>query len=94
MTIGIRLFLLGLAASIPVTASAEILALLNYESKPDDSLKELKMPFGAMGRKEGIGIIEVDPESDTYGQMLMDIRCRPTWWPTTCSTTGMPPSFT
>lgn len=73
MTIGIRLFLLGLAASIPVTASAEILALLNYESKPDDSLKELKMPFGAMGRKEGIGIIDVDPESDTYGQMLMDI---------------------
>ncbi|MGH8496561.1 MAG: YncE family protein [Gammaproteobacteria bacterium] len=77
MVIGIRIFLLGLAASIPVTASAEILALLNYESKPDDSLKELKMPFGAMGRKEGIGIIDVDPESESYGQMLMDIPLPP-----------------
>ena len=30
MISGIRMFLLGLAVSIPVTASAEILALLNY----------------------------------------------------------------
>jgi DNA-binding beta-propeller fold protein YncE len=54
-------------------ARAEILAMANYESKPDDSLKELKMPFGDMGRKEGIAIFDVDPESDTYGDILIDI---------------------
>lgn len=77
MTIGMRIFLLGLAAAVPVTAGAEILALLNYESKPDESLRELKMPFGAMGRREGIGIIDVDPKSENYGRMLMDIPLPP-----------------
>ena len=58
---------------IPLTASAEILALLNYETRPNASLKELKMPFGDQGRKEGIAIMDVDPQSDRYGEILMDI---------------------
>jgi DNA-binding beta-propeller fold protein YncE len=57
----------------PLAGGAEILAMLNYESKPNDSLKDLKMPFGTQGRKEGIAIIDVDPESENYGQILMDI---------------------
>lgn len=62
---------------IPLASNAEILALLNYESKPNESLKELKMPFGTQGRKEGIAIIDVDPESDNYGNILMDIPLPP-----------------
>lgn len=62
---------------IPLASNAEILALLNYESKPNDSLKELKMPFGTKGRKEGIAVIDVDPESDNYGNILMDIPLPP-----------------
>jgi DNA-binding beta-propeller fold protein YncE len=58
-------------------SNAEILALLNYESKPNESLKELKMPFGTQGRKEGIAVIDVDPESDNYGNILMDIPLPP-----------------
>ena len=62
---------------IPLSGSAEILALLNYESKPNDSLKDLKMPFGTQGRKEGIAIIDVDPESEKYGNILVDIPLPP-----------------
>ncbi len=46
----------------PSLAGAEILAMLNYESKRDNIL-----------RKEGIVVIDVDPTSSTYGQALMDI---------------------
>jgi DNA-binding beta-propeller fold protein YncE len=64
---------LASAFLIPLISNAEILALLNYESKPNESLKELKMPFGSKGRKEGIAVIDVDPESANYGNILMDI---------------------
>jgi DNA-binding beta-propeller fold protein YncE len=43
-------------------SSAEILAMLNYESKPDQ-----------ISRKEGIAIIDVDPNSTNLGKILMDI---------------------
>lgn len=72
----ISLFLAGVLL-IPLSSSAEILALLNYESKPNESLKDLKMPFGTQGRKEGIAIIDVDPESQNYGNILMDIPLPP-----------------
>jgi len=62
---------------IPLSSNAEILALANYESKPNDSLKDLKMPFGTQGRKEGIAIFDVDPESENYGNILMDIPLPP-----------------
>ena len=47
------------AASV---ASAELLALLNYESKPDQKI-----------RREGIAIMEIDPKSVDFGKILMDI---------------------
>lgn len=62
---------------IPLAGQAEILAMSNYESKPDDSLKELKMPFGTKGRREGVAIFDVDPESETYGDILIDIPLPP-----------------
>lgn len=47
---------------ITTLAQAEILAMLNYESKPEQSV-----------RKEGLAILDVDPKSPTFGKMLMDI---------------------
>ena len=41
---------------------AELLAMLNYESKPEQTV-----------RKEGLAIIDVDPKSPTFGKMLMEI---------------------
>jgi hypothetical protein len=46
----ITALLLASALLIPLSSNAEILALLNYESKPNDSLKDLKMPFGTQGQ--------------------------------------------
>lgn len=43
-------------------ASAELLALLNYESKPGQPI-----------RREGIAIMEIDPASPDFGHILMDI---------------------
>jgi hypothetical protein len=63
-----RLFVL-LSVVIVLFASsirAEILAMLNYESKPEQ-----------MVRKEGLAIIDVDPQSPTFGKMLMDIPLPP-----------------
>ncbi|THJ24666.1 MAG: YncE family protein [Nitrospira sp. CG24E] len=47
-------------------ASAELLALLNYESKQ-----------GQPVRREGIAIMEIDPESQDFGKILMDIPLPP-----------------
>ncbi len=53
---------LGLLLSCVTLASAELLALLNYESKA-----------GQPVRREGIAIMEIDPESSDFGKVLMDI---------------------
>jgi DNA-binding beta-propeller fold protein YncE len=53
---------LGLLLSCTSLASAEILALLNYESKP-----------GQPVRREGIAIMDIDPESADFGKILMEI---------------------
>ncbi|MFQ5564859.1 MAG: hypothetical protein ACE5EU_00630, partial [Paracoccaceae bacterium] len=58
------------------TASAEILAMMNYESKTPDQVKALKLT-GPQERREGIAVVDVDPESDTFGTMLMDIPLDP-----------------
>src|SRR6185436_3887816 len=52
----------GLLLVCTCLASAEMLALLNYESKPDQPV-----------RREGIAIMEIDPESSDFGKILMDI---------------------
>ena len=51
-----------LVLSCIAPSSAEILALLNYESKADQPV-----------RREGIAIMEIDPESADYGKILMEI---------------------
>lgn len=61
-------------ALLAMPVRAEILAMVNYESKPKESLKTLKLPVGVQARKEGIAIIDVDPDSDNFGKILMDIR--------------------
>ena len=57
------IFALGLLA---VPAQAEILAMVNYETKPDQGF-----------RKEGIAIVDVDPESANFGKILSDIPLPP-----------------
>ena len=51
---------------MPVAANSEILAMLNYESKPKVTPK-----------REGIAIIDVDPNSPAFKKMLMDIPLPP-----------------
>ena len=48
------------------SARAEILALLNYETKPEQTI-----------RREGLAVIDVDPKSPTFGKLLMDIPLPP-----------------
>ncbi len=47
-------------------ARGEILAMLNYETKPDQTF-----------RKEGIAIVDVDPDSGNFGKVLADIPLPP-----------------
>ena len=61
-----------LACSMALPVRAEILPMLNYESKPDDQLKELKLDAGGE-RVEGIAIMDVDPDSANFGKILMNI---------------------
>lgn len=61
----------GLISSLLVlliasVAQAEILAMLNYETKPEQTV-----------RKEGLAIIDVDPKSSAFGKILMDIPLPP-----------------
>src|SRR5262249_6381619 len=58
---------------LPAAAEAEILALVNYETKSKESLKVLKRPIAAPARKEGLAIIDVDPASKTFGKIVKDI---------------------
>ena len=53
---------LGLLLSCTSLSSAEILALLNFESKPDQQV-----------RREAIAIMDIDPESADFGKILMEI---------------------
>lgn len=49
-------------ALFPLTLHAEMLAMVNYETKPEQVI-----------RKEGIAIIDVDLNSADFGKILMDI---------------------
>lgn len=59
-------------ATVPAPAKAEILAMMNYETKSPDSLKTLKLS-GDRTREEGIAILDVNPASDRFGDVLMTI---------------------
>ena len=60
-------------AIAPCAAFAEIHAMMNYETKSADSLKVLKTPVQTGPRKEGLAIVDVDPKSKTYGQIVQDL---------------------
>jgi len=60
----------------PAPATAEILAMMNYETKSPDSLKTLKLS-GDRAREEGIAVLDVDPASDNFGAILMTIPLPP-----------------
>ena len=60
-------------ALLPAAAHAQIHAMVNYETKSADSLKVLKTPIAAPARKEGIAIIDVDPNSKDFGKIVQDL---------------------
>jgi DNA-binding beta-propeller fold protein YncE len=61
------IFILGITLNlIPAVPHAEILAMVNYESKPQQTI-----------RREGIAIIDVDPASGNFGNILLDIPLPP-----------------
>src|SRR5688572_53404 len=62
-----------LLALLPGLAAAQIHAMFNYETKSAESLKVLKTAVQTGPRKEGIAIIDVDPNSKTFGQTIQDI---------------------
>lgn len=62
----------ALVATLPLGhARAEILAMMNYESKSAESLKALKLS-GPAERREGIAIVDVDPNSPDFGKWIAD----------------------
>jgi DNA-binding beta-propeller fold protein YncE len=62
----------SLICGLSAAASADILAMLSYESKSPDSLKSLKLG-GPQQRREGIAIMDVDPASANFGKILWDM---------------------
>ncbi len=54
-------------------AFAEILGLVNYETKSADSLKTLKRPIAPPARKEGLAVIDLEPGSPTMGKIVRNI---------------------
>ena len=69
------LFVLGFGAA---GSQAEILAMINYETKAKESLKALKLSVvQPRDRSEGIAIMDVDPGSDNFGKVLYDIPLPP-----------------
>ncbi len=68
--------LLGALIVLSLPARGEILALMNYESKTPESLKTLKLS-GPQQREEGLAIIDVDPNSDSFGKWLWKMPLPP-----------------
>ena len=62
--------------AVVTPAQAEVLAIMNYESKPADDLKALKLS-GETERREGLAIVDVDPDSKNFGQIVSDIPTDP-----------------
>jgi DNA-binding beta-propeller fold protein YncE len=54
-----------------------MLAIMNYETKAEESLEALALQSGPTARREGIMIMEMDPSSADYGKVLMDIPLDP-----------------
>lgn len=54
-------------------AAAEILAIMNYESKPEGDLRSLKLS-GDMPRREGLAIVDVDPDMSDGSVSVVDLE--------------------
>ena len=66
----------GMAATVSLmgtAALAEIVGLVNYETKSADSLKVLKRPIAAPDRKEGLAVVNLDPSSPAFGKVVKNI---------------------
>jgi DNA-binding beta-propeller fold protein YncE len=66
-----------MAAAFTLTgepAVGEILGLVNYETKSAESLKALKRPIAPPARKEGLAVIDLEPGSTSFGQVVKDIE--------------------
>ena len=63
-------------ALAPVTASAHILAMVNYESKTPEGLHAHDIKDHG-DRKEGLAVIDVDPNSKTFGNIMVNISLPP-----------------
>ena len=68
---------LGVFAWPSVASAAEMLAILNYETKAEESLESLQLQTSPENRREGIAIVELDPRSPDYGKILVDIPVSP-----------------
>ncbi|MDT3687236.1 MAG: hypothetical protein RO009_19580 [Pseudorhodoplanes sp.] len=69
----------ALTASLawPSAGHAEILAMLNYESKSPEALKAFKSPVPGQKRQEGIAVIDVNPASPNYGKTVENLPLPP-----------------
>jgi len=75
-----KLATIAVAAAVlawSVSANAEILAMLNYESKSPDALKAFRSPVPGHKRQEGIAIIDVDPASPNFRKIVETIPLPP-----------------
>jgi hypothetical protein len=61
-TIILKKTLLAFALLCPVLVQAQMLAMINYETKPTQT-----------PRREGLAIVDVDPNSPDFGQIVTDI---------------------
>jgi len=63
--------------ALPSATNAEILAMLNYESKSAEDLKAFKSPVPGQKRQEGIAIIDVNPASSNFRKVVETIPLPP-----------------
>ncbi len=63
-------------AAATTSVQAEILAMMNFETKSADSLKSLKLS-APPPRREGIAVIDVDPTSSAFGKIISEIPLPP-----------------
>ncbi len=51
-------------------ARAEMLAMVTYETKAEESIRALRVEQTQQAREDGLAIIDVDPASEAYGKIL------------------------
>ena len=63
--------------ALPSAGDAEILAMLNYESKSPEALKAFRSPVPGQMRQEGIAVIDVNPKSPNFKKVVETIALPP-----------------